>query len=45
MAGSSRYTRSEVGAVESWLRNLEKTIEKLGSGTSSQARDTGRRLG
>jgi ElaB/YqjD/DUF883 family membrane-anchored ribosome-binding protein len=40
MAALSRYTRSEVGEIESRLRSLEKTIEKLGSGTSSQARDT-----
>ena len=40
MAGSSRYTRSEVGEIESRLRGLEKAIEKLGSRTSSQARDT-----
>jgi ElaB/YqjD/DUF883 family membrane-anchored ribosome-binding protein len=40
MAGSSRYIRSEVGEIERRLRSLEKTIEKLGSRTSSQARDT-----
>jgi hypothetical protein len=40
MAGSSRYNRSDVEEIESRLRSLEKTIEKLGSRTSSQARDT-----
>jgi ElaB/YqjD/DUF883 family membrane-anchored ribosome-binding protein len=40
MAGSARYIRSEVGEIERQLRSLEKTIEKLGSRTSSQARDT-----
>ena len=40
MTGSSRYIRSEVGEIERRLRSLEKTIEKLGSRTSSQARDT-----
>jgi ElaB/YqjD/DUF883 family membrane-anchored ribosome-binding protein len=40
MAGSSRYIRSEVGEIECRLRGLEKTTEKLGSRTSSQARAT-----
>ena len=40
MAGSARYIRSEVGEIERQLRSLEKTIEKLGSRTSSRARDT-----
>jgi ElaB/YqjD/DUF883 family membrane-anchored ribosome-binding protein len=40
MAGSARYILSEVGEIERRLRSLEKTIEKLGSRTSSQARDT-----
>ena len=40
MAGSARYIRSEVGEIERRLRNLEKTIEKLQSRTSSRARDT-----
>jgi hypothetical protein len=40
MAGSSRYIRSEVGEIERRLRDLEKTIEKLGSRPSSQAQDT-----
>ena len=40
MAGSARYMRSEVGEIERQLRSLEKTIEKLGSRTSSRARDT-----
>jgi ElaB/YqjD/DUF883 family membrane-anchored ribosome-binding protein len=40
MAGSARYIRSEVGEIERRLRSLENTIEKLGSRTSSQARDT-----
>jgi ElaB/YqjD/DUF883 family membrane-anchored ribosome-binding protein len=40
MAGSERYIRSEVGEIERRLRGLEKTIEKLRSRTSSQARDT-----
>jgi ElaB/YqjD/DUF883 family membrane-anchored ribosome-binding protein len=40
MAGSSRYTRSEAAEIERRLRGLEKTIEKLASRTSSQARDT-----
>jgi ElaB/YqjD/DUF883 family membrane-anchored ribosome-binding protein len=40
MAGSPRYIRSELGEIESRLRGLEKAIEKLGSRTSSQVRDT-----
>jgi ElaB/YqjD/DUF883 family membrane-anchored ribosome-binding protein len=40
MSGSARYIRSEVGEIERRLRSLEKTIERLGSRTSSQARDT-----
>ena len=40
MAGSARYIRSEVGDIERRLHSLEKTIEKLGSRTSSRARDT-----
>ena len=40
MAGSARYIRSEVGDIERRFRSLEKTIEKLGSRTSLQARDT-----
>jgi ElaB/YqjD/DUF883 family membrane-anchored ribosome-binding protein len=40
MAGSARYIRSEVGDIERRLRSLEKTIEKLGSRTSSEARAT-----
>jgi ElaB/YqjD/DUF883 family membrane-anchored ribosome-binding protein len=40
MAGSARYIQSEVGEIERQLRSLEKTIEKLGSRTSSRARDT-----
>jgi ElaB/YqjD/DUF883 family membrane-anchored ribosome-binding protein len=39
MAGSARYIRSEVGDIERRLHSLEKTIEKLGSRTSSP-RDT-----
>jgi ElaB/YqjD/DUF883 family membrane-anchored ribosome-binding protein len=39
MVGSARYIRSEAGEIERRLRSLEKTIEKLGSRTSSQARD------
>jgi ElaB/YqjD/DUF883 family membrane-anchored ribosome-binding protein len=43
MAGSSRYTRaisSEVGEIERRLRVLEKSLEKIGARTSSNARET-----
>jgi hypothetical protein len=36
MSGSARCIRSEVGEIERRLRSLEKTIERLGSRTSSQ---------
>jgi hypothetical protein len=40
MAGSSRYTQaisSEVGEIERRLRVLEKSLEKIGARTSSNA--------
>jgi ElaB/YqjD/DUF883 family membrane-anchored ribosome-binding protein len=43
MAGSSRYTRaisSEVGEIERRLRVLEKSLEKIGTRTSANARET-----
>ena len=43
MAASSRYTRaisSEVGEIERRLRVLEKSLEKIGARTSSNARET-----
>ena len=43
MAGSSRYTgaiSSEVGEIERRLRVLEKSLEKIGTRASSNARQT-----
>jgi hypothetical protein len=43
MAGSSRYTQaisSEVGEIERRLRVLEKSLEKIGARTSSNARES-----
>ena len=48
MAGSSRYSRAisaEVSEVERRLRALEKSLENIGSRTSTNARDTAESLG
>ncbi len=48
MSGSSRYSRAiaaEVGDVERRLRSLEKTLEKIGTRASTNARDTAEGFG
>lgn len=48
MSGPSRYTRAvsaEVGEIERRLQSLQKNLERIGTRTSNNARDTAEGLG
>ena len=48
MSGPSRYTRAisaEVGEIERRLQSLQKNLERIGTRTSNNARDTAKGLG